>query len=81
LVIDPEVSFNPLRGLYYVEITPHGGAADHEVVSGSMTTSVNARPAAAVPEPAAWATMLLGMGLLGAVLRRGRPTIGTSSLA
>nr|WP_194954705.1 PEPxxWA-CTERM sorting domain-containing protein [Sphingopyxis solisilvae] len=38
----------------------------------SSTASIALATAAAVPEPATWATMLLGFGLIGGIMRRRR---------
>lgn len=38
------------------------------------TMTLRVGSAAAVPEPAAWAMMILGLGLMGVALRRGRTT-------
>jgi len=64
---DPLISFNPIPGQLYVEISPDQIARDGETVSGSLTTTLSA-----VPEPATWAMMSLGFGALGGVARRRR---------
>jgi len=66
--IDPAVSFNPIPGSLYVEISPSEIARDGETVSGSLT----ATSPTAVPEPAAWVMMSIGFGALGAFVRRRR---------
>jgi len=50
-------------GPYYIEVTPNYIASNKEALSGTILTS-------AVPEPAAWALMLIGFGDLGVALRR-----------
>ncbi|HEY2049976.1 MAG TPA: PEPxxWA-CTERM sorting domain-containing protein [Caulobacteraceae bacterium] len=55
-------------GAYYVQITDI--AKNNEVLSGSLVT-------VAVPEPASWALMILGIGAIGAALR-GRKRLATA---
>jgi len=59
------LSFNPAAGSYYVEVTPAyiAEGKSGEALSGTILIST-------VPEPAAWAMMLVGFGGLGAALRR-----------
>lgn len=59
----PTITFRPEVGAYYlkVDVVSRFG----ETVGGTLTT-------APVPEPGAWAMMLLGFGSLGGVLRRRR---------
>jgi hypothetical protein len=57
------LSFNPGAGDYYIEVTPAYIAKNNEALSGTILIST-------VPEPAAWAMMLVGFGGLGATLRR-----------
>jgi hypothetical protein len=53
-------------GNYFIQITPAYIAVNGEVDSGSVVT--------AVPEPAAWALMIVGLGAIGGALRaRPRP--------
>ena len=58
-----------------------GLGVQHLVVSGTSGGSgsyggvISFTPVAAVPEPAAWAMMILGLGLAGAALRRQRQQI------
>jgi hypothetical protein len=52
-------------GNYYIELAHGDIAVDGELVSGSIQLS-------AVPEPATWAMMLFGVGLVGAGLRVSR---------
>src|SRR5262249_54978335 len=61
-------------GNYFVQIQPGQIAANGEVVSGNFVT-------AAVPEPATWAFMLLGVGLAGAALRMTRRDDGFTPAA
>jgi hypothetical protein len=58
----PVVAFNAVPDNYYMEVTSAEIAKNNEVASGSI--------AAAVPEPAGWAMMLVGFGALGLALRR-----------
>jgi len=59
------IEFNPSSGSYYVEVTPAyiKEGASGEALSGTILIS-------SVPEPAAWALMMVGFGGLGATLRR-----------
>jgi hypothetical protein len=66
--IEPLVSFNPVPGRYYVEITPRQIDRSFEVVSGQMTTST-------VPEPSTWMLLLIGVAGLGAGRRVARRTL------
>jgi hypothetical protein len=59
--INPTITFNVLRGDYYVEVTPS------EVI-GNTGGGI----AAPAPEPAAWAMMLVGFGGLGVAMRSRR---------
>ena len=43
-----------------------------ESVAGQSITATTAIPAAAVPEAATWATMMVGLGVVGGALRRRR---------
>ncbi len=52
-------------GSYYLELTPADIVRNEELVSGALTLS-------AVPEPASWALMIGGFGLLGLAARRRR---------
>jgi hypothetical protein len=70
------IGFN-LAGLNFSSALFNPAAAPQQLVShniGNGTSSFNFvfRNNAAVPEPATWLTMLLGFGLLGAVVRRQR---------
>ena len=60
LDFSPTLAFTPAAGDYYLEV--NYVAANNEVVGGTLTASV--------PEPASWAMMLLGFGVLGGALRR-----------
>lgn len=42
----------------------------HEIVSGQTINITFATAASGVPEPATWAMMILGMGMVGAAMRR-----------
>jgi len=55
--------FNAAPGDYYLEVTPSYIASNKEAISGTILVST-------VPEPAAWAMMLIGFGGLGVALRR-----------
>ena len=54
-------------GDYYVELDPANIHVSPELISGSVAFF-----SAGVPEPATWATMILGFGLLGLASRRRR---------
>ncbi len=60
LDFSPTIAFAPVAGDYYLEVNVI--SANNEVAGGTLT--------AAVPEPASWAMMLVGFGLLGGALRR-----------
>ena len=55
------------NGLYRVNTFGAFGSSEYVTVTSSLI------PAAAVPEPAVWAMLLMGFGAVGAALRR-RPT-------
>lgn len=57
----------PSGSLFNYEAQTNGGFGDPVKL-----TSLQASPAAAVPEPATWAMMIMGMGMVGAALRRRR---------
>jgi hypothetical protein len=56
--------------------------AYNDVANGSITTgqAIEAPISSAVPEPASWATMIAGVGLIGAAMRRTakRPKLATT---
>jgi hypothetical protein len=54
-----------VNGLYYVQILPSYVVVSGEASSGSLIETP-------VPEPASWSLMILGVGSLGATLRRKR---------
>jgi hypothetical protein len=60
------LTFNASPGPYYLQVTPSYIVSNKEALSGTILTST-------VPEPAAWALMLVGFGGLGVALRR-RPS-------
>jgi hypothetical protein len=66
LDFSPVIGFNASPGDYYVEIDVI--AKSGEVTSGSVNTTP-------VPEPAAWAMMLVGFGAVGVGLRRRSPKV------
>ncbi|WP_253200969.1 PEPxxWA-CTERM sorting domain-containing protein [Sphingomonas quercus] len=70
----PSTGFAPEQ--YGFNIWPRSGAGGTEVISDFAPD--NATLAAAVPEPATWATMLAGFGVLGLALRRRRPATATA---
>jgi hypothetical protein len=57
----PVIGFNASPGAYYLKLDYVAKVG--EVISGSVLTT-------GVPEPASWATMLVGLGILGSILRR-----------
>jgi hypothetical protein len=69
-MIDPQINFNINLG-------------DYSVTTGAYNPNIlidpNAGGTGGVPEPAAWALMLLGFGGLGAVLRRRRGQVAFSA--
>lgn len=60
LDFSPTIAFSPAAGNYYLQVDKI--SANNEVAGGTLT--------AAVPEPASWAMMLVGFGVLGGALRR-----------
>ena len=62
---DPIVTQILNAGNYYVEVDPSGFVKREELMSGDLTISP-------VPEPAEWALMITGVGLLGLAARRRR---------
>mgnify|MGYP001794655335 CR=1 FL=1 len=48
------------------------GSAGQAVIIGGSGGSITAPPPGAVPEPATWAMMLLGFGMIGTAMRRSR---------
>jgi hypothetical protein len=50
----------------------HGGQPAQDGNTGIDNLQIGSAPAGAVPEPAAWALMLVGFGALGGVLRQSR---------
>ncbi len=61
--ISSVVSEDLTAGNYYIQITPADIVVNKEVDSGSIVTT-------AVPEPAAWAMMLVGFAGVGSMVRR-----------
>jgi len=57
-------------GAYYLQLNPADIATDGELVSGALTV-------VAVPEPASWALMIGGFGMLGLAARRRRAHAAT----
>lgn len=53
-------------GTYYFQLTTNGGSGDSLAVTSIRVASV--------PEPASWALMIAGFGMVGAVARRRRDT-------
>jgi PEP-CTERM motif len=70
------VSFrSAIAGTFHTLIgqdTLQPGANDNQ---GPILDNVRLRIAAAVPEPASWAMMILGFGIIGSALRRRTPTV------
>ena len=50
--------------------TAFDGALGNDILSGTVTRVTYAAQQAAVPEPASWAMLVIGFGVLGAVMRR-----------
>lgn len=50
------------------------GTYNFTIGGNSVTLNIGQMPAAAVPEPAAWAMMIVGMGMIGFALRRQKVT-------
>mgnify|MGYP000176760204 CR=1 FL=1 len=61
-------------------IVPGGGGGGITTLVTPPTSTPNP-PVPGVPEPATWAMMIIGFGLLGALLRRRRRTAGETGLA
>jgi hypothetical protein len=70
LDFSPTIAFSPTAGDYYLEVNVI--SANNEVAGGTLT--------AAVPEPASWAMMLVGFGVLGGALRRRATKSGFSAV-
>ncbi|HEX2815502.1 MAG TPA: PEPxxWA-CTERM sorting domain-containing protein, partial [Phenylobacterium sp.] len=60
--IDPQITFGPGINLN-----------DYSLSVGGVGTALVGAPSNGVPEPAAWAMMLVGFGGIGAMMRRRRP--------
>ena len=67
--LGPAIDLVLAGGSYYLELLPKDIAKNEELVSGALTIS-------AVPEPASWAMMITGLGLLGLAARRRRSIAG-----
>jgi hypothetical protein len=63
--IDSTLSLPLTTGKYFMQLTPQYITQDKELVSGGIAV-------AAVPEPAAWSMMIMGLALMGAGLRQRR---------
>jgi hypothetical protein len=71
LMTGPAIGENLDAGSYFIQTSPI--AVSNELVSGGLKIL-----AAPVPEPSAWALMLLGIGAIGVVLRRAKRKYGVS---
>jgi hypothetical protein len=65
----PAIDMVLAAGSYYLELLPADIAKNNELVSGALRVT-------AVPEPASWALMISGFGLLGLAARRRRSLAG-----
>ena len=84
-------TFNPVANNAIVftpgsfTFTGTGGSSSLVVTSGGFDNVDaivdNISLAGAVPEPAAWALIILGFGVIGGALRRGKPTRAAMKLA
>ena len=63
--VDSTLSLPLSTGKYFMQLTPQDITQNKELVSGGLAV-------AAVPEPAAWSMMIMGLALLGAGLRQRR---------
>lgn len=60
------------------QISDNGGGAS-DLASGVFSiTSVSVAPAGVVPEPGAWALLVVGFGMIGSNLRRGQQRVGAT---
>jgi len=66
LQMDPAIARVLNAGNYYVEVTPADLVRREELITGFLDVT------AAVPEPAEWALIMVGAGLIGLAARRRR---------
>ena len=59
-------------GQYYVRVSSHRLGAESSTGTYALHTSIQGHATGAVPEPGAWALMILGFGAAGASLRDSR---------
>lgn len=84
-VIRADFGLNGLEGagqtsatyIFRTNATDYASGGTFTTQDGSVAQRINFRPTAAVPEPATWAMMLVGFGLIGFVLRRRREKVTT----
>jgi hypothetical protein len=68
-------------GLFIPPLVIPGGGGGIATLVTPPGTSVPPTPVPGVPEPATWAMMIIGFGLLGGLLRRRRRTAGETGTA
>jgi hypothetical protein len=71
-ITGPAIEMILNAGKYYLQVAPANIAKNNELLTGGLTIT-------GVPEPATWAMMITGFGLLGLAARRRRAMAGQAA--